>query len=354
MKRNHLVVLAVALACLIAGLLFLLLRGERKEKPGGMEAATSISASPAFNTPGLPATASPAATSQRSVAAISPRAKSKKEARAEAVKIVQGIFNAPIAFYGKVVDQFGHPVAGASVQYDVVDKFWAQGSKYQGTSDATGAFSITNIGRAGMVVGVMKDGYDAINGKSSQSFGYGMGPDEYRQKPPTQDNPAVFVLRKKAKAEPLIVVSSRQYDVNRNGTATAINLETAGTGAGGSDILQVSLLTHDEAKDARGHYDWTFGISVPGGGLVERKDETQFAAPEEGYVPQDQVQVNINDPSQRWSSALDRQYFVKLADGRYARVSVTAYVGRRTFVVLESYLNPNSASRNLEYDPKVK
>lgn len=268
--------------------------------------------------------------------------------------VIRGIYSAPISFYGKVVDQFGHPVAGASIQYDAVDKFWAQGSNYHGTSDATGAFSITNIGGAGMVVGVMKDGYDAIDGKSSQSFGYGMGADEYRKKPPTHDNPAIFVLRKKGKAEPLVVVSSRQYEVNRTGTPTAIDLKTAGAGTSGPDDIQVGISTDEQSIDARGHYDWAFSISVPGGGLVDRNDETQFTAPEEGYVPQEQIQVNNNDPSQRWSSALDRQYFVKLADGRYARVSLTAYVGVRTFVVLESYMNPSPGDGNLEYDPQVQ
>jgi hypothetical protein len=353
MKRNHLVVLAVALACLIAGLLFLLLHGERKEKPNGM-AATSASPSPAFNTPGLPATASPAATQQSSVATISPRSKSQKEARAEAVKIVQSVYSAPISFYGKVVDQFGKPVANAKVDYSAVDKFWGPASNYHSQADETGNFSIAGIQGAGLTVGVSKEGYEVIDGKSFQAFAYGMGVDEYRQKPPAQDSPAVFVLRKKAKAEPLVVVSSRQYDLNRNGTSTDISLETARAGAGGSDVLQVSCLTHEESKDARGHFDWTFDVSVPGGGLVERNDETQFAAPEEGYVPQEQIQVNANDPSQRWSSQLQRQYFVKTSDGRYARVSVTAYVGGRTFVVLESYLNPNPSSRNLEYDPHAQ
>ena len=268
--------------------------------------------------------------------------------------MVQTIFSAPISFYGKVQDQFGQPVAGASVEYDVVDKFWQEGSKYHGTSDADGAFTIANIGGAGMVVGVMKDGYDSINGKSSQSFGYGMGVDEYRKAPPTQDNPAIFVLRKKAKAEPLIVVSSRQYDLNPNGTLTDISLATGQVGSNGPDALQFSCTTHEESKDARGRFDWTFDISVPGGGVLDRNDDTQFSAPEQGYVPQEQLSMKSDDPSQRWSWELQRQYFVKLADGRYARVSVTAYVGGRTFVVLESYMNPNPGDQNLEYDPRVQ
>ena len=328
MKRKYLLVLLVTLACLVAGLLLVLTLGGRKEK-------TKVSAT----------------APQQPIAAISPRPESPEQARAVAAKVVEAIYTAPIAFYGKVVDQYGQPVANAGIDFGAIDEFWENGSNYHGQSDQNGFFSIKGILGAGLTVGVNKEGYDGIKGKSYQAFGYGMGVDETRQKPPTKDAPALFVLRKKALAEPLIVISRPQYDLNRNGSPIGIHLETGETGTSGMDVVEVSCLTHEELKDARGRFDWTFGISVPGGGLVERQDETQFTAPEEGYSPQEQIQMNINDPSRRWSSVMENRYFIKFADGRYARVSVSAYAGGRSFVVLESYLNPNPGSRNLEFDP---
>jgi hypothetical protein len=47
-----------------------------------------------------------------------------------------------------------------------------------------------------------------------------------------------------------------------------------------------------------------------------------------------------------------KEYFAKLPDGRYARFSIKFYAGNRNFIVFESYLNPKSGSRNLEFDPQ--
>ena len=342
MKRNHFVVLAVALACLIAGLLFLLLRGGRKEKTDGMEAATSASPSPAFNMPGL------AATPQRSVATISPRPKSKNEARAEAVKMVQGIFNTPISFYGKVQDQFGKPVEGAQVKYSAIDKFWENGSHYEGVSDASGYFSITGIKGAGLTVGVMKDGYDNIDGKSDGSFGYGMGVDKTRQKPPTQDSPAIFILRKKAKAEPLIAISTN-FRVPKNGSPVEISLKTGMGVAPGQGDLKIECWTSDQSKNAQGHYEWHCRFSTPGGGLVERGDQLDQEAPVDGYKPF--VEFEMAQNTQPWRPSAGGEYFLKIGNGSYARARLQMIAGGDHFATVESYLNPKPGSRNLEYDP---
>lgn len=54
-------------------------------------------------------------------------------------------FNAPIQFYGQVVDQYGQPVAGATIHYSAADRYFGESSKYQGMSDANGFFSIKGI-----------------------------------------------------------------------------------------------------------------------------------------------------------------------------------------------------------------
>ena len=51
-----------------------------------------------------------------------------------------------------------------------------------------------------------------------------------------------------------------------------------------------------------------------------------------------------------WSSRAHRAYFLKLANGNYARVSFEMVAGGDHFFQLESFLNP-SGSRNLEFDP---
>ena len=52
-----------------------------------------------------------------------------------ALEQVTHAFNAPISFYGRVIDQYGNPVSDADVGYTAADKFNASGSNYSGKSD---------------------------------------------------------------------------------------------------------------------------------------------------------------------------------------------------------------------------
>ena len=287
----------------------------------------------------------PGATSVPAAADVSnsPTPSAEAERRNQALEQVTDAFNTPIAFYGRVIDQNGNPVTDADVGYTAADKFNASGSHYTGKSDTEGLFQISGIKGGGLLVGVGKHGYYPVNGKSSGSFAYGMGADSYRQAAPTKDNPAIFLLHKGGATEPLIQVSSRQIDVPRTGQTMSIDLATGQTGQGS---LQVASWIGD-SKQRR--FDWRYLLSVAGGGLVERKEQFDFQAPVDGYQPA--IEVNMAATAEQWTSRLTRQYFARLADGRHARFSIRFYAGSRNFVVLESYLNPNPGSRNLEFDP---
>ena len=195
-----------------------------------------------------------------------------------------------------------------------------------------------------LLVGVWKNGYYRIDWEIRCQFAYGMGADSYRRSlPPTKDNPAIFLLHKGGNTEPLIQVSSRQIDVPRTGQTMSIDLATGRTGQGS---LQVASWIGDSKQRP---FDWRYLLSVAGGGLVERKGQFDFQAPVDGYQPA--IEVNMAATAEQWTSRLTRQYFARLADGRHARFSIRFYAGSRNFVVLESYLNPNPGSRNLEFDP---
>jgi hypothetical protein len=282
-----------------------------------------------------------------------PLRRSRAEAMQAAVQLVQSIYSAPISFYGRVQDQFGNPIDNARIDYGAIDKFWANGTNYHGFSDKDGYFSLSGIGGAGLTVGVNKDGYDGIKGKSYQVFGYGMGVDEYRKAPPTKDAPAVFTLRKMAPADAVVFISSRQYTLDPNGTPISINLLTGNSSAHETNALQVSCWTNEESKDARRHFDWTCDVAVPGGGLVERTDENLFVAPEQGYNSSEHSWSDRNGLTHRWTPFFEKQYFVRLPGGQYGRISVEVRVGGWSFVTLESFVNPIPGSRNLEYDPKL-
>lgn len=275
----------------------------------------------------------------------------------EASVLVDKIFSSPIEFYGRVVDQNGDPVSHADVGYTAADKFNASGSNYTGQSDAQGYFQITGIKGAALGVAVRKAGYYFINERidrsspsSTATFGYSMGPDSYRRVPPTKGNPAVFVLHKMGKTEPLIPISSRTYRILRDGTSVEINLANGRVVPAGNGDLRVEAWTDDQASGKMRGYQWRCRVTVPGGGLVERKGQFDFEAPEDGY--EESVELGMPENAEQWTSQQQGDYFLKLPDGRHARINFRMIAGGDHFFRLESFLNPTSGSRNLEYDPK--
>lgn len=263
------------------------------------------------------------------------------------IKHVIDALTTPIVFYGKVIDQNGIPVADADITCSVIDKFDANGSKYQRTGEKDGSFTIRGIHGAVLVVGVSKAGYYQIPHKSDGSFAYGIESDSTRRAPPTVDEPAIFVLQKRGQAERLRQVSSRQIDVPQDGRPVIIDLATGRTGMAGQLRLESWV-----GEPSHRRFDWKYRISVPGGGLTERSGDFDFTAPEEGYS--ESMEIDMPASSDRWVSRASRQYFVRLPDSRFARFTLELYPGSRTFrnfVVFESYLNPQPGSRNLEFDP---
>jgi len=97
----------------------------------------------------------------------------------------------------------------------------------------------------------------------------------------------------------------------------------------------------------RRQYDWRLEITVPNGGLVARKDDFEFEAPEGGYLPSDSVDMAATLGNQ-WRSSAERSYFVRFDDETFGRVELEMQAGGDHFVVWKSFLNPKAGSRNLE------
>ncbi|HEY5812892.1 MAG TPA: carboxypeptidase-like regulatory domain-containing protein, partial [Terrimicrobiaceae bacterium] len=226
-----------------------------------------------------------------------------------------------------MVDQNGDPVAAAKVTYGAIDHFLSKGSDYSGYSDAHGYFSINGIKGIALTVGVWKEGYYGIDGKSAGAFAYGIKPDSTRSLPPTKDKPAIFLLHKMGETEPLIQVSSRQFDVPPTGQTVSIDLATGRTDRGNLQVA--SWIGNNKQRP----FDWRYQLSVPGGGLIERKGQFDFEAPADGYQPA--IEVNMPPTAENWNSRLTKQYFARLADGRYARFSIRFFAGDRNFIVFE-------------------
>lgn len=257
-------------------------------------------------------------------------------------------FDWPISFWGKVVDQNGIPVAGAQVLFHVVVRPMSdKGPEYNRISDSNGLFSIENIKGGALGVHVSKEGYYDLQGQSAKIIGYGI---ENENKPPSPDDPTIFVLRRKGNAESLKVYSSGGIRVPKNGIPVDVSLHEGKVMSGEQGDIQVAVWTQDQQKDAQRRYPWKCRISVPGGGLVERKGNFDFIAPAEGYSPA--VEISMNQAAERWQKSFDGQYFAKLKDGTFARFTLNLTTGGDHFFMVESYVNPAPGNRNLEFDPE--
>jgi hypothetical protein len=229
------------------------------------------------------------------------------------------------------------------VAYSLADTFAASGSIGHVTGGVDGNFEIAGVRGAVLGVSVSKKGYYMIHNASNQRFAYGVGVDGDTKPPPSKDNPAMFVLHKMGNPVPLIQITSRQFEVPESDDPVIIDLRTGTAGQSGLHVR--SQIGHTTGN----RFDWAFEISVPGGGLVERKDQFQFEAPVEGYKERITIDMRASDPS--WKMTAERDFFVRLQTGKYARINVRFYPRiHRNMIVLESYLNPKKGDRNLEYD----
>ena len=249
----------------------------------------------------------------------------------------------PITFYGKVVDEKGNPVAGATATFSASDLSETGNTRYEAISQSDGQFCISGIQGGGILVKVTKEGYYEPK-DGGQYFDYNR---EGQNHIPDPNNPVIFRLHMKGQPAELVRIE-KGFNIPRDGTPIEVSLLTGKKALAGQGHLKVECWTFDQTTGQKEGYDWKCRISVPEGGLVESVQEFDFEAPEAGYRPFDEINMYTKTPD-RWSRNAQKTYFLKLRDGNYARIKFEMIAAGDHFFRIESYLNPDK-SRNLEYD----
>lgn len=271
---------------------------------------------------------------------------------------VASLYARPLSFYGKVVDERGKPVEGASVRYSINNNPdpTKSGTRGELRSDPNGDFAISDRG-LGIYIEVSKEGYHRMpNGENAPASQGTFANHEKRSDTtapmPTANDRALFVLRKAGEAAPLVHVRKTSIRVPKDGTPTEIDLSTGKVVAAGAGNLRVEVWTLDQGINPnRGlPYDWECRVSVLDGGLMERTEQFAFEAPKNGY--RTSFEAGMAKDAARWRDGTERDFFVRLADGRFARVSLGVITGGDHFIVFESWVNPKPGDRNLEFNPK--
>ncbi|MBR5621637.1 MAG: hypothetical protein IKW49_00430 [Opitutales bacterium] len=281
------------------------------------------------------------------------------------------IFGQRVKFYGIVLDQFDNPVPGTTIEYSLMDpenflRAFGGGTPEQciEKTDANGRFSISGIGGSLTCFAKHPDYYQTD--QSSHSRGYAA-----REKKVSHDdyeNPIVLRLYKKGACEPLYYSCS---DVIGKGSSwIRIPEEGLGINLANGRIQEKPTSLHityknDRAQKNEIRYDWEYVLRIPGGGFRERNgdfrflpslgatagylkrsEDFSFIAPEDGYP--EEVRIGFRKGEKDWKSGKICHYFVKFPNGLYGLLEIDA--GASGNVRFQALINPDPASRNLEYD----
>lgn len=152
---------------------------------------------------------------------------------------------------------------------------------------------------------------------------------------------------KASTGESLVSLPPYQSFIARDGTPVRLELVPGNP----AKSMLVRAWTSDHDKTPQGQYDWRLKVSLPAGGLVERRDPAFWEAPENGYVRDWDFAVSRSLPPAEWKNTLGQSFYVKFDDGTYALVNLQMVAGGAHFVSVKSYLNPAPGSRNLQPPP---
>jgi hypothetical protein len=259
-------------------------------------------------------------------------------------------------FYGKVIDQHGDPVPNTEISYTPTDN--GKEGLYQTFStraDEEGRFVIRQKNLPSFRVSVdVPSGYYGTD-EQGGTFAFAETPASFpaalrkNLAPPHRAdpaNPVVFRLKKMGPTEPLVYWRQsrvlEQENEFRVGTDPAHRL-----------LLKYWLDPVAKRSEPANNplYDWGCEISVPGGGIAARPNSEAFDAPEDGYIGQVRFEYRGEMHAKIYKRSLNRQFFVRFHDGRFARIEVNLSAQpKRPFGTLVSWFNP-SGSRSTEFNP---
>lgn len=254
-------------------------------------------------------------------------------------------FNQPQSFFGKLVDQDGNPVDGATITGTIETlnalRTEVNAQTFETQSDPSGLFEFTGKTGAPIKINARKEGY-LIGGHGN-----------YYQGPPgektTTYNRAILTMWKLRGLEPL-----KNYGLDAkipsDGTPVRFDIVTGKESAEGD--LRVTLVRFPLAvKRGRDLFDWTARIEMVNGGLVEENDPYPFWAPKIGYLPSYEFSVRSNNVP--WESSLTKDFYIKTATGQYGRMQANIFSALTPARIQFNFTINPSGSQNLEM-PVVK
>jgi hypothetical protein len=236
----------------------------------------------------------------------------------------------PQDFYGKVIDQDGNPLAGASVTGELVLNDGSYGGiqvkKHNTVTDSGGLFEFTGLHGAGLGVTISKPGYE--NEWKNDAY---KSPNGGRSSPTDR---TIYKMWSTNIHEALIT-GNKSFEAVPDGRPYFINLTdgTISESAGGDLKVWIQYTN----QPVRGQlYDWSAGIEVINGGLWEVPQAAMnsgfigeppfamYSAPEDGYVSSFQHSGQIKGGQS--GEIGNRFFYLHLNNGKeYGRMSINLF-----------------------------
>jgi hypothetical protein len=280
------------------------------------------------------------------------------EANSPLIKLMKS-YQTPIEFYGKVVDQHGDTIEGATVNVSLAKTVFGdsdEDSEFTIMSDSKGLFSVNNLRALALGISVTKEGYlnyyggDTIKPVSSRSIDYGLiasKGQEYKN----PKNPTLFTLHKLGLLEPIVYVEEKRWRLRVDGTPREIALDSK-EALGRHQIRFKFTSNWNELPKNNEMYgkqfDWVFEAFIPGGGFLKNDSDYNLEAPEVGYSETLKLEYPASMPKETWKAFMYGRYFVKFADGTHGRIRFSVSGNSDDSPLsMTSWMNLKPGSRNV-------
>ena len=265
--------------------------------------------------------------------------------------------NAPIDFYGMILDQDGQPLVGVPVQTAVWFRKLIPNTGVATlletntvVSDSAGKFSISGLeGFTLFIRNVEAEGYE-LDPKATPGFTY--GPTQPINHVPEPDRPVVFRMWKRGVGVELVRQSFRT-NIRADGSDHYFNWVT-GEVSDQPGTNRTSFLIRVRRDPLLFKYSesfpqtWSYEVAIPQGGLQYTADPFLYRAPESGYEPSVGRQFRSGQPGYAFRD--HPKLFFRSAEGRYGNATLEVWAdrdGENALIWMHTAYNPDG-TRNLE------
>jgi hypothetical protein len=272
-----------------------------------------------------------------------------------------------IAFYGKVVDQYGEPVSDVQIYLETGGSFVSGGGRLRRISDEQGSFNVNTEGSAIFVTRLIHSNIShklPLNKRGKPiALDFGFADDNYQwENYSSPETPFIIKVWRLEKLE-RVIAGKRRVVMEPDERVYTINfIPKRDREKGYESKAQLRVKAYADEYSSDIHYvdakvNWWFEIEAIKGGLQEAPDDPYLnLVPEEGY--ENIIRVGAFANGREGPQDLrNKRYYFRSNNGREHGSLIINFNGvsgrkdRKPVLIMRYKINPDG-SRNLAVKPK--